>query len=286
MKDQAESLRQLVAREKNPFGQARVVTVTSGKGGVGKSSFSLNFAIALRQKGLRVVLVDADFGLSNLDLMSDITPQWDLSHVLRRQKSLRDVVSAGPAGVGIISGGSGVGDLLQMNEYQLERILTELLTLEELADVIIFDTGAGISNSILRLLRASNDVILVMTPEPTSIMDAYALLKVVSQQSYDCTVKIVVNKAESLKEADTTLMNLERAVRAYLGLTVQRLGCIPTDPTVVKAVKQQVPLLLGFPMSTAAQGVELIARRFLQLPVEAEKRGLSRFFKSFFSREQ
>ncbi len=285
MRDQAESLRLMVAREKNPRGNVRVVTVTSGKGGVGKSSFSLNFAIALRQKGLRVVLVDADFGLSNLDLMSDITPQWDLSHVLRRQKTLREVVSAGPAGVGIISGGSGVGDLLDMSEHQLERILGELFTLEEMADVIVFDTGAGISNSIIRLLRASGDVILVTTPEPTAIMDAYALLKVLSHQRFDCTIKLVVNKADSLKEADTTLLNLEKAAQSYLGMPVQRLGCIPTDPTVVKAVKQQVPLLLGFPTSTAAQGVELITRRFLDLPVEPEKRGLARFFQTFFARE-
>lgn len=275
-------MRQMVATIKNSREGARFVTVTSGKGGVGKSSFTLNFAIALARKNYRVLIIDADFGLANIDLMSSITPTYDLTAVLRRNKRLRDIIVEGPAGVGIVSGGSGVNDLIRMNEFQLERIMGELLQLDDIADMIIFDTGAGINNNILRLLRSSNDVILVTTPEPTAIMDAYALLKTVSTMEHACRIRLVVNKADTQQEADATLQNLEKAASAYLGMHIERLGCIPTDPAAIKAVKEQMPLMMAYPMSPAAQGVNIIARRFMELPAEPERNGVRRFFNLFF----
>lgn len=280
--DQAERLRQMVATIRNRREGARIITVTSGKGGVGKSSFTLNFAIALARKNYRVLVIDADFGLANIDLMAQVTPEYDLTAVLKRHKRLRDIIVEGPCGIGIVSGGSGVADLIRMNEFQLERIMGELMQLDDIADVIIFDTGAGISNNILRLLRSSNDVILVTTPEPTAIMDAYALLKTVSTMEHGCRIRLVVNKADSQREADSTLQNLERAASAYLGMQVERLGCIPSDPSAVKSVKEQIPLLLSYPASPAAQGVETIVRRFMELPTEPERTGVRRFFKLFF----
>jgi flagellar biosynthesis protein FlhG len=282
MMDQAERLRQMVATIKNRREGARFITVTSGKGGVGKSSFTLNFAIALARKNYRVLVIDADFGLANLDLMSSITPVYDLTAVLKRYKRLRDIIMEGPAGIGIVSGGSGVSDLIRMNEFQLERIMGELMQLDDIADVILFDTGAGITNNILRLLRSSNDVILVTTPEPTAIMDAYALLKTVSTMEHGCRIRLVVNKADTIQEADATLQNLEKAASAYLGMQIERLGCIPTDPNAVKAVKEQTPLLTAYPTSPASLSVSQIARRFMELPNEPEKNGVRRFFNLFF----
>ena len=280
--DQADRLRQMVATARNRREGARFVTVTSGKGGVGKSSFTLNFAIALARKGYRVLVIDADFGLANIDLMSSLTPDYDLTAVLKRQKRLRDIIIEGPAGIGVVSGGSGVSELIRMNEFQLERIMGELMQLDDIADIVLFDTGAGINSNILRLLRASNDVIVVTTPEPTAIMDAYALLKTISTMEHVCRIRLVVNKADSLQEADATSNNLEKASSAYLGLQIERLGCIPTDPTAVKAVKEQAPLLVAYPASPSAQGIGIIARRFLELPTEPERTGVRRFFHMFF----
>ncbi len=284
MRDQADRLRQMMASAKQRAKGARVVTITSGKGGVGKSSFTLNFAIALSRRGYRVLIIDADFGLANIDVMSAVNPKHDLSSVLRRQKHLRDIITAGPAGVSIISGGSGVGELLRMNEFQLERIMGELMQLDDVADIILFDTGAGISANILRLVRSSNEVILVTTPEPTAIMDAYALLKTVSQMEYGCRIRLIVNKVDTPQEASTTQQNLERASGAYLGMAIESLGSIPNDPTVVRAVKEQVPFMVAHPTGAAAQGMDAVVRRFLELPEETERRGMRRFFDYFFSK--
>jgi flagellar biosynthesis protein FlhG len=284
--DQAERLRQMVATIRNQRAGARFVTVTSGKGGVGKSSFTLNFAIALSKKNYRVIVIDADFGLANIDLLSSITPKYDLTAVLRRHKKLRDIIVEGPAGIGIVSGGSGVAELIRMNEFQLERIMGELMQLDDIADVILFDTGAGINNNILRLLRSSNDVILVTTPEPTAIMDAYALLKTVSTTEYGCRIRVVVNKADSQQEADATMQNLEKAASAYLGIQIEKLGAIPRDPLAIKAVKEQTPLLTAYPASPAAQSVNQIVRRFMELPPEPERAGVRRFFSLFLRAEK
>jgi flagellar biosynthesis protein FlhG len=279
--DQAERLRQMVATIKNRREGARIVTVTSGKGGVGKSSFTLNFAIALSKKNYRVLVIDADFGLANIDLMSSVNPKYDLTAVLRRHKKLRDIIVEGPAGIGIVSGGSGVAELIQMNEFQLERIMGELMQLDDIADVILFDTGAGINDNILRLLRSSNDVILVTTPEPTAIMDAYALLKTVSATEHNCRIRVVVNKAETRQEANNTMQNLEKAASAYLGIRIENLGCIPRDPLATRAVKEQTPLLMAYPASPAAQSIGHIVRRFMELPAEPERAGVKRFFNLF-----
>ncbi len=275
-------MRQMVSTVRNRREGARFITVTSGKGGVGKSSFTLNFAIALARKGYRVLVIDADFGLANIDLMSSLTPQYDLTAVLKRQKRLRDIILEGPAGIGVVSGGSGVSDLIRMNEFQLERIMGELMQLDDIADIVLFDTGAGINNNILRLLRSSSDVIVVTTPEPTAVMDAYALLKTISSMEHACRIRLVVNKAETLQEADSTSGNLEKAAGAYLSMPVERLGCIPNDPAAVKAVKEQTPLMLAYPSSPSAQGINIIARRFLELPAEPERHGVRRFFSMFF----
>lgn len=282
MRDQADRLRQMVASARHRANGARVVTITSGKGGVGKSSFTLNFAISLSRRGYRVLIIDADFGLSNIDVMSAVNPKHDLSSVLKRQKRLREIIASGPDGVGIISGGSGVDELVRMNEYQLERIMGELLQLDDVADIILFDTGAGISPNILRLVRSSNEVILVTTPEPTAIMDAYALLKTVSQMDYGCRIRLIVNKTDTDQEARTTQQNLERASSSYLGMNIESLGSIPNDPMVIRAVKEQVPFVVAHPNGIAAQGMEAVVRKFLELPEPPERRGMKRFFDYFF----
>ncbi len=281
MNDQAGALRRIVSnikqqRTRTPGQGARVISVTSGKGGVGKTNFTVNLALALSKKGLRVLIVDADFGLSNVDVILGLNPEYDLSHVVRHQKDVRGIICDGPYGIRFISGGSGVQDLIRLSETQLTRIMDNLLQLEDIADVILFDTGAGITGHILKMIRASQEVVVVTTPEPTAIMDAYALIKTISTGITDQRVRLVVNRADSDEEGRSTLSKIVAVVKLYLQLDVEELGYIPNDTAVAKAVRSQRPFVLSFPKSDAARSMEDIAWRVLDLEPE-EKAGLKDF---------
>lgn len=284
MNDQASALRQIVKsiksqRPREPGEGARIVCVTSGKGGVGKTSFTINLAIALSKKGLRTLVVDADFGLANVDVMMGITPGLDLSHVISFQKNIMDVIFDAPGGVRIISGGSGVAELMNLSETQLANMVDHLLSLEDIADVILFDTGAGVNPNILRMVTSSDEVIVITTPEPTAIMDAYALVKAVSKSDgRDTKIRLVVNKAESAAEGEDTLIKFAGVVRLYLKVELETLGYVLSDPSVSKAVRLQNPFMLSFPKSQAARNMEAITWRFMNLEPEAERKGGLRGF--------
>lgn len=285
MSDQASALRQIVSnikhqRKRPPDQGARVVTVTSGKGGVGKTNFAVNFAMALAKKGLRVLIVDADFGLANVDVIMGVTPERDLTWITNEQGELKDVIAEGLGGVSIISGGSGVYDLLNLSEIQLGDVIEKLLKLEDLADVIIFDTGAGVSNNILKLIEASHEVILITTPEPTAIMDAYALVKSIVTRSRGSRLRLVVNRAESVVDAEDALGKFLTVVSQYLKTEVEILGYVLNDPAVGKAVRVQNPFFLQYPRSTASRNIDSIAWKFLDL--NPSEQGLT--FKSFLNR--
>ncbi len=284
MSDQASALRQIVQnikkqRTRAPESGARVVTVTSGKGGVGKTNFSVNFAIALAKKGLRVLILDADFGLANVDVVLGINPARDLSWVTHHNGEVRDVITEGPSGVRFVSGGSGVFDLLHLSENQLSSVLEKLLFLEDVADVILIDTGAGISDNILRLIESSHEVIIITTPEPTAIMDAYALVKSVVASDCGARLRLVVNKAESAEDADDALNKFVAVVSMYLKTNLEILGYVLADPLVGKAVRLQRPFIISHPRSTPARNIESIAWKFLD--IAPTNQGLT--FKTFLS---
>ncbi|MCL2084978.1 MAG: MinD/ParA family protein [Oscillospiraceae bacterium] len=286
MNDQASALRQIVhnikqQRDRAPDSGARVVTVTSGKGGVGKTNFAVNFAIALSKKGLRVLIVDADFGLANVDVVMGVTPAHDLSWVVNRHGEIKDVITDGPNGVRIISGGSGVFDLLNINSRQLSGVVSKLLQLDDLADVILFDTGAGISKNILKLIESSHEVIIITTPEPPAIMDAYALVKsIVSGGSENrARLRLVVNRAESAEDAEDALAKFSAVVQLYLKTELDILGYMLNDPLVGRAVRQQQPFILSHPRSVPSRNIDGIAWKFLDMTPEG--RGLT--FKSFLN---
>ena len=288
MNDQASALRQIVhnikqQRERPPESGARVVTVTSGKGGVGKTNFAVNFAIALSKKGLRVLIVDADFGLSNVDVVMGVTPVHDLSWVVSRKGDIKDVIADGPNGVRIISGGSGVFDLLNLNAQQLSDVMEKLMLLEDVADVIIFDTGAGISKNIMKLIEASHEVIIITTPEPPAIMDAYALIKsiVSGKTGADGRIRLVVNKAESAAEGEEALAKFAGVVRLYLKIELEPLGYVLDDQAASKAVKLQRPVLISSPKSRAARDFEAVSRKFMALEPDI---GAKSGFRGFLSR--
>lgn len=280
--DQAQTLRDLMNKKKS--NGIQVITVTSAKGGVGKSSIALNMAIALNKHGRRVLIVDTDFGLANIDVMLGVKTRHDLSSVIQGEVALRDIVEESPYGVKFISGGSGVQELLNLQTDQVQGILDGLYSLHEEVDTIIFDTGAGISDNIIQLICASHITWLVTTPEPTAIMDAYALIKSVSKAPTRPTIQMILNMAESEKEAQAALTGFSQIAYKYSNLTVHKLGYILRDANMVRAVKNQEPLLIGYPKSAAAANIQTIAAAFLSSPAR-DKTGLSGFFERFLGRK-
>ena len=284
--DQASSLRNMVSEnEEKP--SARVITVTSGKGGVGKSSISLNLAISMSRMGQRVVLLDADFGLANIEVMLGMRPRANLADLMFRGRDLKDIIMDGPEGIKFISGGSGIQELARMNREQCIYLTKKLVELDELADVIIIDTGAGISDSVLEFVASSNEVLLVATPEPTSITDAYALLKALNRKSEfsksSTTIKMIANRVRNEEEGkDVLYENMKNVVDRFLNLSLEFLGSIPQDDQVSKAVMKQTPVTISFPNSGASKAIGDMAKELLKDRDEEadvpEERGITLLF--------
>ncbi|NLO82775.1 MAG: MinD/ParA family protein [Clostridiales bacterium] len=262
--DQAERLRQIVnelklKRNVQKAKKARIIAVTSGKGGVGKTCFTINCGIALSQLGYRVLIIDADFGLSNVDVMLGIMPKYSLFHVIDREKRIEDVITNGPCGIKFISGGSGIWELINLSPQELEEFIGLFERLDSMADIILIDTGAGISDRILRMVLAANEVIIITTPEPTAITDAYALVKSAVAISRDVTFRLVINRAESRQEAEKVMDNFIRVSERFLNIRPEPLGYVPYDEAVPKATKQQKPFIIEHPKSHAARQLSDIA---------------------------
>lgn len=264
--DQAEGLRNIIKKQEIESGRktARVITVTSGKGGVGKTSLSVNLAIQLRRLGKRVVVLDADFGLANIEIMLGIRPQYNLADLMFRGKSMNDIITYGPEGIGFISGGSGINEMANLTRDQVFRLIQKMAELDQQADVIIVDTGAGIGDSVLEFVAASAEVLLVATPEPTSITDAYALLKSLNRNSSykpgKTVVKMVANQVRGNNDADELFDKLGIVVNKFLNIDIEYLGSVPYDANMQRAVMRQEPLSMAAPNAAAARSVENIAR--------------------------
>jgi len=280
MGDQAQNLRDLVGRKQ----EIRAVSVSSGKGGVGKSSISVNLAVTLSRLGVRVLVVDADFGLANVDVMLGVTSKYDVSYFLRGEKTLHEIIQLGHEGVRFISGGSGVHDLINMDEEQMAELISGIVHLEAPIDFIIIDTGAGINENVLKLALASTETIIVTTPEPTAILDAYALVKTIVKRDASHPLHVLINKCESTKEAQRVQEGFIEVVGRHLGKNINPLGLITYNRDVPVSIKRQVPISVSNPGSETAKELEMIARAILDKPAE-EKQGsiLSRVFSRIFS---
>ncbi len=278
MNDQAEALRQLVhTRELPRTGSTRIVTVTSGKGGVGKSNFSLNFAMALQRRGHSALVFDADIGMANIDVLLGTPAQYNLFHLLKREKTIWDIIQTAPGGLKFIAGGSGFQELIRLTEEELEFFAEQIGLLNGHVDFLLFDTGAGLSKETLRFITAAEETIVVTTPEPTSITDAYALIKMVKTMGHEAAFRLVVNRVADDREGKQTADNIRQVASKYLGLELPVLGYIPDDSHVSKAVKRQTPLASAFPDSAAARGIDRIASRFLLEERGPAERGVSGF---------
>lgn len=260
--DQAASLRQMASRVGR---KARAIAVTSGKGGVGKTSLTVNLAVALSELGLKVGILDGDLGLANVDIVLGITPEFNLSHVLYGQKELNEIVTQGPSGVWVFAGGSGVYELANLSQWRLQRFVQHIGALDAELDVILIDTGAGISRNVMGFVTACDEVIVVTTNELTAITDAYGVIKLLATNNPSATVRLVVNMVKSEAEGERVLDSLQAVLDQFLNPSVNLtlLGCIPHDMAVTRAIQEQHPLVLSYPNSKAAVSIDAMARRLI-----------------------
>lgn len=293
MYDQAQKLRQIVqlTREiprspiiKSSGSTARVITITSGKGGVGKTNFSVNLALALAALDQRVLLIDADLGMANVDVLLGCSAQYSILNLLEDQFTLRDVITEGPCGIKFMTGGSGFHHLANLSDLQLQRITTQITQFDNWANIILIDTGAGISRNVLNFVMAADEVIIITTPEPTAITDAYAMMKAYVGNDGTSPLNLVVNRVMTQDEGQSVVDKLNKVASRFLGLTVNELGFVYEDQNVVKAVKSQTPFLLSYPNSISTRCVEMIANRLLFSENSMRPRGIKGFFDKFLRR--
>ncbi|MBQ7725394.1 MAG: P-loop NTPase [Lachnospiraceae bacterium] len=283
--DQADKLRNIIkASQVASANNARVITVTSGKGGVGKSNVAINLAVQFKTAGKRVLIFDADFGLANIEVMFGAIPKHSLADLIYQGASIKDVITWGPMGIGFISGGSGIAGMGNLSRDHLDYLIRNLAELDTMADYIIIDTAAGISEAVLEFLVASREILLVTTPEPTSITDSYSLLKALNLNAKfnmdETKVKVITNKVETTDEGRQLYSKLSAVVNRYLKLNMEFLGVVPYDNALVKAVMQQSPVCISAPQTNAAKAFADIADTLMDIPHTEKiyRRGMSAFF--------
>lgn len=285
--DQAEQLRNIIKANNKPRPVSRVITVTSGKGGVGKSNVAINLAIQFRRLDQRVIILDADFGLANIEIMFGAVPKHNLCDLIYQGKNIKDIITWGPMDVGFISGGSGIAGMSNLSRDYLIYIIQNLAELDAIADIIIIDTGAGISDAVLEFLVASAEILLVTTPEPTSITDSYSLLKALSRHPrYSATasqVKMIANRVEKEDEGQTLYNKLNAVVSRYLKIPFSYLDMVPQDELLAKAVMQQMPVSLQNPTAKSSVAYENIAAKLMNREIPVTKRGMAAFFSHIVS---
>ena len=251
--------------------KAKVYAITSGKGGVGKTSLAVNLSVILSKASMRVLLIDADMGLANVDLMTGVLAPHTIEEVINGKASIFDALVEGPEGLTILPASSGVGHILEVGQESEALFLKELLKLEHAFDIIFIDTGAGISANVIDFVFMAEEVIVIMTPEPTAFADAYAMVKLVATQKPDMKISIVVNIVKSADEGNHIFTKFNEIVERFLGRSVIFRGSIFSDASVSQAVMRQVPLALYAGSSPAVQSMKNIAKNVLGIKT-AKKR--------------
>ncbi|BBB93166.1 MAG TPA: MinD/ParA family protein [Methylomusa anaerophila] len=294
MHDQAEKLRQLalssnaitkgtIIKKNCHSNNSRVITVTSGKGGVGKTNFTINLALALADLKQNVLVIDADLGMANIGVVLGCSTPYSLLNLLEDSKTMGDIVSDGPRGIKFIAGGSGMYHLANLSEIQLQYIIRQISFFDDWADFILIDTGAGLSKNVLNFVMAADEVIVITTPEPTAITDAYAMMKVYAGNQGYAPLRLVVNRITELAEGQMVVDKLTQVSLRFLTLPVNNLGFVFEDRNMVKAVKMQTPLLISFPQSIASRCIQGIASRLLKGEKTAQPSGIRVFLEKIFN---
>ena len=291
MADQAEKLREIM-RNKTPSSRpedslqhkaSRIISVSSGKGGVGKTNIAINLALAYAKLGKKVIVLDADLGLANVNVVLGVIPRYNLYHLIRQQKKMRDILLDTPYGIQIVSGASGFSKIANLSEEERRGFIEELNELSS-ADVIIIDTSAGVSNNVLTFVAASDDVIIVTTPEPTAITDAYGIVKIIATEidNLDLGLKLVVNRVKSVTEGRKVAERVINIAGQFLNIKLDYLGFVYEDILVQHAVIKQRPFLTLDPKSKASICIDHLVRRLENMDFK-EGSGISKFLKKLFS---
>ncbi len=293
MHDQAEKLRQMVQEFSNqspkPLQQqhqqapkTRVITVTSGKGGVGKTNFTVNLALAFSALGQKVLLIDADLGMANVDVILGTSSQYSVLHLLQDGIGLQDILTEGPRGIKFMSGGSGISQLSNLSPTELQHIVTQIAVCDKWADIVLIDTGAGLSRNVMNFVMAADEVIVITTPEPTAMTDAYAMIKAFASHAGTASLKLVINRVNEFDEGKLVADKLLNVTKRFLGISITYLGVIYEDRNLIGAVKNQVPLLIYSPQTISSRCIEQIAQRLLHKEIVHQPKGIKGFFNKFF----
>lgn len=286
--DQAKQLRAMIQGSNNINKNtlsSRVITISSGKGGVGKTNFSINLAIYLASLNKKVIIIDADFGLANVEVLLGIRPEYNFYHIIKGQKSISEVLVDTKYGIKFISGGSGLKELSSINTSEIKYFIEQFDYIDKIADIIIIDTGAGISRSVTNFITASDEAIIVTTPEPTSFTDAYTLIKIIKEQNSDFEkLKLVVNRADDRSEAEKVFNKLYNVSNKFLDIELENIGYIPSDLQVVKAIKQQKPAIISYPNSNFSISIKNIGDNIINnTPIQYTNDGVKGFMKKLVS---
>lgn len=290
--DQATSLRKMISGQgvqRRPLaslaseGQPRVIAVTSGKGGVGKTNLTASLARAFAEMGKEVLIVDADLGLANMDILFGIRPPFHIGHVLNGEKSLEEVLVSPSERIRILPAGSGTSELTQLTEGQKLTLLGEFEALDLAADVVLVDTGAGISKNVLYFNLAADECLLVATAEPTSITDAYAMMKVMSVEHGARHFKLLVNMVSSVKEAKQVFLTLNQAAGRFLdGVVLEYAGHVSQDPLLRKSVQERKTVLTAYPQAECSKQIRNLAKVLLKSPRRHDGEGNIKLFMKRF----
>lgn len=270
--DQAQTLRKLMMSDNTH--RARVVAVTSGKGGVGKTNIAVNLAIRLSEMGRKIILIDGDLGTANADVLCNLAPGGNLAHVVAGRKTLADAMVPAPGGFNLIPGASGLARMAALGEYERSQLIDQIQHLQTQADLIIVDTGAGVSPNVLSFALGADQILVVTTPEPTAVTDAYAAIKTVRRLKEDLDVRVLVNMVQGEEEGRQVFGRIESVCRKFLDLSIHYAGHVDVDPRVGQAVRRRKPFVLEHPSCPASVCIGRLAHRMDRLASEPREEGL------------
>jgi len=264
--------------------QAKVLAIASGKGGVGKTNISANLSICLARAGKRVLLLDADMSLGNLDVILNVQSKFNISHVLNGHKQLNEIVHHGPFGIDIICGASGLESLANLTEFQQSRLIHDMDQLQDSSDVTIIDSAAGINKTVVGFCMASDHVLLVTTPDATAMTDVYGMVKVLAAHQFAGQMSLVVNMADTQAQAKKTYLQIAKVAKQFLNLTIYYAGSVLYDPNLVSAVRSRTPVITAYPRSQASASIRMLASRISKgSPAETQRKPFFRKVVNWFS---
>jgi len=273
--DQAAGIRKMAQNKAKPV---RVIAITSGKGGVGKTNISVNLGVSLAQRGRKVALLDADMGLANVDILLGLSPQYNLSHVLQGEKTLSEIMLTTADGLKVIPASSGIQQMSELSSMEQAGIIRAFSELDQDLDILIVDTAAGISSSVVNFARASQEIIVVICDEPTSLTDAYAYIKLLNRDFGISNFHIIANMVQSIQQGQQLFTKLTKVTDRYLDISLDYVGAVPFDDCLRKSVQKQKPVVEVFPQSKATLAIKKLAHQIDNWPIKNCPGGYLEFF--------